>query len=241
MLLARAALSVIAMMGIADAQARPAFEVSPGTGKPGIVRTPLEIAFQATHVGDIIAFAYDLPIDRIERRPQWMYDDLYNVAVTTETPVGVPELKLMLQKLLEERFGLVVHRVSNQSPVYFLTARPNLNLTAAAENDPTALPDFRVTTPLQLVVSGAPKPVCIASHVSMSDLAAWLYPRLQLPVLDKTGITGLFDFEISGLPVRGGSEGTIQAVRNSLGLDFELHHGTAESLIVDHAEKPKTN
>jgi uncharacterized protein (TIGR03435 family) len=61
---------------------------------------------------------------------------------------------------------------------------------------------------------------------------------LRLPVLDKTGITGLFDIEIPGLPLRGGAEGTIRAVRDALGLDLKLHRGTAESLIIDHAEKP---
>jgi uncharacterized protein (TIGR03435 family) len=75
----------------------------------------------------------------------------------------------------------------------------------------------------------------------MTDLAAWLYPQLQLPVLDKTGITGLFDIEIPGLPIKGGADGTIRAVRNALGLDLELHRGTAETLIIDHVEKPKEN
>ena len=75
----------------------------------------------------------------------------------------------------------------------------------------------------------------------MSDLAAWLYVQLELPVLDKTGITGLFDIEIPGVPPNGGAEGTIQAVRNALGLEFEVHRGTAESLIVDRVEKPGRN
>jgi uncharacterized protein (TIGR03435 family) len=74
----------------------------------------------------------------------------------------------------------------------------------------------------------------------MSDLADWLYPRLQLPVFDKTGITGYFDFEIPEL-LRGGAEGTIRTVQNALGLNLEVHRGTAETLIIDHSEKPKFN
>jgi uncharacterized protein (TIGR03435 family) len=240
--MARVGLSAAVMIGIAicglivphwiaHAQAEPAFEVSraspggraPGRG-PGISRTPLRIAFRATLVPDIMAFAYGLPLDRIERRPQWMYDDAYNVAVTTAAPAGLPEQKLMLQTLLETRFGLVVHRISYPSPVYFLVAGAKVNLTAT-EGDPEDLPEFR---------SG------LGRHVSMTDLAAWLYPRLQLPVLDKTAIAGSFDIEIP-LPPKGGAEGTIQAVRNALGLDLELHPGTAESLIIDHAEEPKQN
>jgi uncharacterized protein (TIGR03435 family) len=80
-------------------------------------------------IRDIIAFAYEFPLDRVERRPQWMYDDRYDVAVTTPAPTTSSEQKLMLQKLLEERFGLAVHRLSNPSPVYFLVRGSKVNLT----------------------------------------------------------------------------------------------------------------
>lgn len=86
----------------------------------------------------------------------------------------------------------MVHRVSNESPGYFLVPGAKVNLT-------------------------------------------------EIPVFNKTGITGSFDIEIPGLPVRGGADGAIRAVRNALGLDLESHHGTAESLIVDHVEKPSQN
>jgi len=174
-----------------------------------------------------------------------MYDDRYDVAVTTEAPSSLPEQKRMLQKLLEERFGLVVHRVSNESPVYFLVPGPKVNLKETEEGDAVDIPEFRIGLPtlaVQPVTSDFRSGrVGAAKHVSMSDLAAWLYSQVGLPVLDKTGITGLFDIEIPGLPVRGGSDGTIQAVRNALGLNLELHRGTAESLIIDHVEKPSPN
>jgi uncharacterized protein (TIGR03435 family) len=264
--MARAALSAAAIMGITIggsmiprwityAQSGPTFEVSPvitagragGTGRgtgtsiARISRTPRRIAFRAALVGNIMAFAYGLPLDRIERRPQWMYDDLYDVAVTTEAPASLPEQKLMLQKLLEERFGLVVHRVSNESPVYFLVPGAKVYLTETKEGDATGLPDFHRADPGLEFSSGLPGGTSVGNHVSMGDLAAWLYPQLQLPVLDKTGITGLFDIEIRGLPIRGGAEGTIRAVRSSLGLDLELHPGTAESLIIDQVKKPEQN
>jgi uncharacterized protein (TIGR03435 family) len=241
-------LGAAVMLGIAHAQSAPTFEVSQaiagglasGPLRPmgRASRTPLKIAFQSALLGDIMAFAYELPLDRIERRPQWMYDDRFNVAVTTAEPTALPEQKLMLQRLLEERFGLVVHRVSNPSPVYFLVAGANVNLTPSKESDPAASPGFR--TPAQALgfSSGFPGITQMGSHVSMGDLAAWLSGPLQLPVLDKTGMTGFFDIQIPRLPARGGSEGIIRAVRKALGLDLELHPGTAESLIIDQVNKP---
>jgi uncharacterized protein (TIGR03435 family) len=41
----------------------------------------------------------------------------------------------MLQELLEKRFGLVVHRVSYESPVYFLIPGKKVNLTETKEGD----------------------------------------------------------------------------------------------------------
>ena len=193
-----------------------------------------------------MAFAYGLPLDRIERRPQWMYDDVYDVAVTTATPASLPEQKVMLQKLLAERFGLVVHRVSNQSPVYFLVpVGAKVNFTESKEADAGDIRPFCAgNTGAQLPPVGSGLPlggVCTANHVSMSDLADWLYSQVKLPVIDKTGITGFYDLEVPGLPVRGGAEGTIRAVRNALGLDLQTHRGTAESLIIDRSERPVRN
>jgi uncharacterized protein (TIGR03435 family) len=254
-LLRAAAVMSIAVQGIAYAQTGAAFEVSRVTPTPGrravatglaygynpgrVLRTPQRIAFQAALVGDIMAFAYGFPLDRVERRPQWMYDDRYNVAVTTEAPASLPEQKLLLQKLLEERFGLAVHRVSYQSSVYFLVAGPNAHLTPAKEADAQDLPEFRRETIQN--DAGRVEAVVHARHASMSDLAVWLYPQLQLPVIDKTGMTGLFDIEIAVPPGRGGSDAAIRAVQSSLGLDLELHRGTAESLIIDRAEEPGAN
>jgi uncharacterized protein (TIGR03435 family) len=153
----------------------------------------------------------------------------------------LPEQKLMLQKLLEERFGLVVHRISTASLVYFLVPGAKVNLTETKEGDAVDILEFR-REPFQ---PGTFRPgtsgVAYARHVSMSDLAAWLYSQVGLPVFDKTGIAGWFDIEIPRLPVRGGADGTIQAVRDALGLDLELHRGTAESLIIDHVEEPIKN
>jgi uncharacterized protein (TIGR03435 family) len=239
-------LASIALQSTIYAQAAPAFEVTPviasspafATGPIRVSRTPQRIALDRARVGDIIAFAYDLPFDRIERQPQWMYDDAFDVSVTTADATDLPEQKLLLQKLLEERFGLVVHRISNQSPVYFLVAGANVNLTPAKETGAVDIPQFRPVPGVLLLSPNGVGLTDAASHASMSDLAAWLSRQVQLPVLDKTGITGYYDIEISGLPLRGGSEGTIRAVQTSLGLNLELHPGTAESLIIDQSTRP---
>jgi uncharacterized protein (TIGR03435 family) len=247
--IARFALSMAAMIAIggsmgphwiAYGQTRAAFKSTqvPCSNMASITRTPQRIAFKVSLVGDIMAFAFDLPLDRIERRPQWMYDDCYDAEVTTASPASLPAQKQMLQKLLEERFGLIAHRISYPSPVYFLVRGPKVKLTESAEPDAVDIPEFR-NEPLP---PGFPVLRAVyATHISTSGLADWLYQRLQLPVVDKTGITGLFDIEITGIPLNGTADGIIRAVRDSLGLALEVQKGTAESLIIDHVEKPREN
>lgn len=235
--------------GIAYAQAGASFELSPALPAPGrgptayitrSSRTPQRIAFRSALIPEIVAFAYGFPLDRVERRPQWMYDNRYNVAVTTTAPTGLPQQKLLLQQLLQERFALVVRRLSYEGWVYFLVPGPKVTLTPAQENDAADIPRFdRIPWLSTDPVPG--KFVSEARHASMSDLAIWLSAELQSPVLDKTGITGFFDFEIPGLPPQHAADGTIQAVRNALGLDLERRHGTAETLIIDHSEAPVLN
>jgi uncharacterized protein (TIGR03435 family) len=214
----------------------------PGTSRfcqANVTRTPQRLEFQTSLVGDMMAYAYDVPLDRIERRPQWMYDECYDVALTTATPIDRLEQKRLLQTLLEERFGLVVRRVSHRGRVYHLLAGPNLALTAAAEPDSPELPVFKQTLrdpgtfPLQRSV--------YAWHASMGDLAGWLYQLLHVPVLDKTGLTGLYDIEFSTPVFLPSEREFISAVRDSLGVVIEAHEGTAETLIIEGVEKPKAN
>lgn len=235
----RVALGAAVLTAGAYAQTDAAFEVSRAAAPRGFAnsrasRTPQSIAFRAALVPDIIAFAYDLLPDRVERRPQWMYDDYFDVSVTTAAPTSLPEQKLLLQKLLEQRFGLVAHLITYPSPVYFLVPGPKAHLTEAKESAAAGLPQFRS------IVQGPGAQLTSAGPISMSDFAAWLSLRVGLPVLDKTGFTGLFDIDLP-LPLKGGAEGTIEPVRNALGLNLELHQGTAQSLIVDRAEPPGQN
>ena len=241
----------------AAAQAGPTFEVSMVSSdairlgsrgsRMAISRTPQRLAFQNALLADVMAFAYGMPVDRIERRPQWMYEDLFDITVTTADPASVEEQKLTLQKLIGERFSLVFHRATNPSPVYFLVAGANVKLTKSSADETDGLAQFvprGAFAPRGATAAGASGPPGITVegwHASMGDLALWLYSTVQLPVVDKTGITGYFDVQIPGVPVRPNLEGVTLAVQNALGLNLEMQDGTAESLVIDHVEPPKVN
>ncbi len=217
-----------------------------GGNVPSVSRTPARINFQAATVEEIIAFAYGFPVNRIEGRPQWVKEDPYDISATSSSPTSLAEQKRMLQALLAERFGLVVHRASKDGPVYALVAGTKPNLTVAKESGEFEIAQFsqkftfNKDSTMSLTFTG--------KHVSMTDLADWLSGPLGRPVLNKTGIEGLFDVELSGPPVQRTGETTVNAsdqlmpaIRNQLGLGLESQRGLVETLVIEHIQKPSEN
>jgi uncharacterized protein (TIGR03435 family) len=94
-------------------------------------------------------------------------------------------------------------------------------------------------------------------HMSMEQLARYLGPPItSRPVIDKTGLTGAFDFEIdlgpyilnpaTGKPivdVRGALDsegGNMQALRDQLGLTLKSDRAPFPVLVIDHIEETPT-
>jgi uncharacterized protein (TIGR03435 family) len=78
---------------------------------------------------------------------------------------------------------------------------------------------------------------------SMQDLAKRLSPYLGRPVLDRTGISGSFDFrsESSSDDVRPDVVAMILASVQALGLKLAASKGPVDAIVIEHAEKPSAN
>jgi uncharacterized protein (TIGR03435 family) len=150
----------------------------------------------------------------------------------------------MLRALLAERFKLVSHRETRQVPVYGLhVARGGHKLRARSESDGGA--------PLSMLFQGANLP---GRNVPMSLLADGLQKAvLDRPVVDKTGLQGTFDFDLSWRPDAsqfGGRGATMPAasdpdradiftaLQEQLGLRLQSESGPATVIVVDSVEKP---
>jgi uncharacterized protein (TIGR03435 family) len=167
-----------------------------------------------------------------------------------------PQLQLMLQALLVERFNLKVHREKKQLPVYALVIGKNgSRLKKSGAVEMIQMPDgnlmenrgvmFRPSATntermIQLTVK----------NQSVQQLADTFAIFLGRPVVDRTGLKGDFDFtmvyetdpDASNLP---GSElagpALFTAFQEQAGLKLESTKGTVEVLVIDHAEKPSEN
>jgi uncharacterized protein (TIGR03435 family) len=158
----------------------------------------------------------------------------------------------MLRKLLSDRFHLTFHREPKEMRAYALTIAkggPKLKeSTMSTDASPEGPP------PLIFVVS--PQLVRLPGRsATMSELASVMQrAALDDPVLDQTGLTGRYDFDLEFTPdeaVFGGAigkgtddsnkPGLFAAMQQQLGLKLEATRGLVDVLVIDHVERPSEN
>lgn len=222
-------------------------------GRPGKLFTVKgrQVMTINTSVSDLISFAYGMHARQITGAPAWVESDKYDVTGQPQAE-GQPnerQLKAMVQKLLEDRFHLAVHRESRVLPVYALVVSEAGPKLTKNETNPNGLPS--------LMFRGLG--VLPALNASMADLANVMQSAvLDRPVIDRTGIAGRFDFTLTwtpddsqfgGLGVRvpppstapDAPPGLFTAIQEQLGLKLESTKAPADVLVVDRVERPSEN
>jgi uncharacterized protein (TIGR03435 family) len=188
--------------------------------------------FTATNnsLQDCIRWAYGVRDYQISG-PDWLKSERYDIVAKASSPVPGGQIMLMLQTLLADRFKLTLHREQKLLPVYALVAGKNgLKLhKAETGGSHTNWGRSRLT----------------AQQTSMLQFAETLSRKMDRPVLDMTGLEGVFDFILEYTPdddrgVAGDSvpgPSIFTAMQEQLGLKLEARKAPAEILVIDHAEK----
>jgi uncharacterized protein (TIGR03435 family) len=221
----------------------------------------------------MIVQAYGVRPYQISGAPSWVMSDFYDVEAKMEPSVadalktlGPDQLKLarqqMLQALLADRFALKVRNETKDGQVYFLSlgkngskmqdAKPGAELQLAG-------PDSGgITGVIQLVRGTGGGRKAMATSVNTAYLTRYLSQLLRRPVLDKTGLTGIYDFTLdfvpdagqapstnnaddNALPVDPGGASIFTAVQQQLGLKLEPGRGPVETLVIVRVERPSGN
>ena len=218
----------------------------------------------------LILRAYEIPDSQLVGAPDWIQTERFDVNATLgqEPPIvprGEPGARrLALRSLLAERFKLVVHRETRQFPMYALVmARTD------RKPGPMLRPSSIDCSPNAMEARGAAeqagKPlssVCGSRASSgrlqfggrpLSEFARGLSgaPDVGRNVIDRTGLTGNWDLELTYRPDRlpqrpAGQEPPVfdpdgpslfTALQEQLGLKLESIQGPIEVLVVDRVER----
>ncbi len=231
----------------------PAFEVASVRPYAYGVRGRAEVSCMSGHfqsfgfsMDETIQFAYDLKSYQRPKLPAWTEgrDGYYDIEARAATAVSEAECKLMVRTLLAERFKMTARWETKLTSVYELVVAksgPKMPKVAAADR---ARGVFITLNGNQMQSLAAEPP----RGLTMQELAERLTAfGAQRPVLDKTGLEGLYRITLSfGITPRGATAPSeypdlFTAVQEQLGLKMQDAKDPLDALIVDHMGKPDAN
>jgi uncharacterized protein (TIGR03435 family) len=234
------------------AAARPTAPSGPGTSDPENIR------YNYVSVKNLLLRAYGLPMQQIAG-PAWIDSDRYDVAAKVPPGTTKDQANVMLQNLLADRFKLAVHRETRELSRYELTVGKNgSKLTPYVEDahEPEREPGkavfgkdgFPVPRPGGFAFTMGPGSRKLAGRKnSIAQLAQFFSTDLERPVVDKTGLTGEYDYVLKYMPDSAAQSDTpsdapslVVAVQEQLGLKLESKKGPVEMLIVDSGQRTPT-
>ena len=239
---------------------RPAFEAfEVATVKPTppdwrggrYIRMPSPQRFIATNftLRVLIGAAYSLTPSAILGGPDWLDSDHYDIVAATPGSVrpNLDQQMSMLRNLLADRFKFTFHRQEKEFSVYVLTVAkggPKLKeTTASPDEDPV------------IVSQIAPGTISLpARNATMTQFATVMQRSIfDRPVLDRTRLTGRYDFDLEWTPdetqfdgqrpetQESTKPGFFAAIQQQLGLRLEATKGIVQAVAIDRIERPSEN
>jgi uncharacterized protein (TIGR03435 family) len=220
---------------------RPAFEVASlkpnnsGTGVDRIKRSAGSWIIQNVPLKRMIGMAYGVADGRdyLLEGPDWMDANNFDISAKFPSDTSDSQVLLMLQRLLDERFKLKLHRESREFQVYALVVdKRGSKVHPAAKPGP-----YRVT-----VRDGH----AVAISVTMAGFADRLSKEVGRQVVDMTGLAGQFDLTLDWQPEGRQPEKSdtaadrpsiFSALPEQLGLKLEPRKVALDVLVVDAASK----
>ena len=240
-------------------------------------RFELQPSGRITWIGTTLRSLIDLAYQRrlfddrdVIGGPDWLDRDRFDIIAQAAGPLrvdsdGFPrEPFAMIRTMVEERFAVRVHEEQRERQIFELVvmnagqfgprlARSSVDCGAeigdqAKGNKPRQLANGRFAC-----VLGAPPGGYSGTGLGMSVLAAGLARFVGRPVVDRTALTGAFDWEVEFRPEFVQAIGNeppppleafadrpsiFTALQEQLGLRLESTRGQVDVLVVDHAEPP---
>jgi uncharacterized protein (TIGR03435 family) len=255
------------LMGSAQSQpAAPGFEVASikrniSSEPGGFIRVEEGVRFNATGVplSFIIRQAYGVLETQVANQPDWLTSERYDIRGKAPDGVEVfPNMAPLLRSLLQDRFGFQAHTEQRDLTTYDLVmARSGGRLGPKISRADFDCGARATATPPKAGPSG--DPVCtitfgpgriLVRGFSIGRFAGGLVGQVQRMVVDKTGLTGAWNFELlytpdqpvrlngAIVPPNPDAPSLFTAVQEQLGLKLESSRGPVDVLVIDRVNRP---
>lgn len=208
---------------------------------------------------DLVAAAYRVRANQVSG-PSWLGDQGFDIEATAPEGTQKEHLNDMLRSLLEERFGLKVHRSAQTTSGFALVLAkdgPKLK-PAEAPPDPALTEDAQQSTRAQQAQersaalqkrlqenreNGTPLEGFergIWRSITTAGLANILVRFTEAPVVDETGLAGKYSVTIETWKNADAPGGTIFEAVEKLGLKLEARKMIVDKIVVDQVSKTPT-
>lgn len=203
----------------------------------------------------LLETAYDIEGTRISGLPPIVQQPEYQFEAKAEDPTKTTkeDLRVMLQNFVIDQFKLKVHRETRQMDGYVLTiGKSGVKFSETAGEE--VMPRWGQSGPPGTNLSGRTLPMTAKGKFRIQTFANSLASFSHIPIIDKTGLQGLYDLSLSidvvfqgvrfgALPADGGPQPPQEfdpplpkAIEEQLGLHLERGKVPVEYLVVDHYE-----
>jgi len=257
--------AVVLAAGIVTGQsARPAFSVA-SIKRNNAASGPLNFGprmmpgdvLNATNMQlfRLIAFAYDILDFQLTGGPDWVRSDRFDIVAKADDGAAPQAYKLMVQSLLADRFKLVLRPEKRRMNAFvLLTERTDGRVGAYLERAPDNCdtpegqrPPLR--GPGKLPPGGSSGRIGFGSCAQMPSMARSLAIMVGAPVVDKTGLTGRWDYSIAfapsevspGVAPSPDLPGFADAVHEQWGLKVERQSTEVDVLVIESIQPPTEN
>jgi len=242
----------------------------PGQFKIGMSGDRDMMRYTNVSLKDCIRNAYRVKDFQIEG-PDWLESQRFDISAKLPDGASQDQIPQMLQLLLAERFKLTLHRDKKEHTISALVVGKNgPKLTPVEAPNPDEPPTRNGVPRGAMTMRYDPAGMHLsASRATLANVADLLSRVSERPVVDMTGIEGVyaFDFVFAPEQVRGlrtmgggampgggagdhappvadasdeGAAGSIQAAVQKYGLKLEGRKAPMEILIIDHMERTPT-